>query len=92
MIVLAYSFEGQYHLAEEYDYVEFTSDSLFVYDFEENMECYVYITFSYLASDSQLVIINTEFEEQIMFDYEFSENNIMLMTAEDYVLLDYTYF
>ena len=86
------SLEGQYHLAEEFDYVEFTSDSLFVYDFEENMECYVYIASSYLASDSQLVITNTEFEEHIMFDYEFSENNIILMTAEDNVLLDYTSF
>ena len=86
------SLEGQYHLAEEYDYVEFTSDSLFVYDFEEDMECYEYIAFSYLASDSQLVLTNTELEEQIMFDYEFSENNIMLMTAEENVLLDYTSF
>ena len=86
------SLEGQYHLAEEYDYVEFTTDSLFVYDFEEDMECYEYIAFSYLASDSQLVLTNTEIEEQIMFDYEFSENNIMLMTAEDNIFLDYTYF
>ena len=86
------SLEGQYHLAEEYDYVEFTSDSLFVYDFEEDMVCYDYITFSYLASDSQLVFINTELEEQIMFDYEFSENNITLMTAEENVLLNYTFF
>ena len=86
------SLEGQYHLAEEFDYVEITSDSLFVYDFEENMECYVYIASSYLASDSQLVITNTESEEQIMFDYEFFENNIILMTAEDSLLLDYTSF
>ena len=82
------SFEGQYYLADEYDYVEFTSDSMFVYDFEDDMECFEYITFSYLASDSQLVLINTEFELQIMYDYEFSENNLMLMNAEDYVLLD----
>ena len=86
------SLEGQYHLAEEYDYVEFTSDSLFVYDFEEDMECYEYVAFSYLASDSQLVLTNAELEEHIMVDYVFSENNIMLMTAEDNVLLDYTSF
>ena len=52
------SFEGQYYLADEFDYVEFTSDSMFVYDFEDDMECFEYITFSYLASDSQLVLIN----------------------------------
>ena len=72
------SLEGQYHLAEEYDYVEFTTDSLFVYDFEEDMECYDYITFGYLASDSQLVLTNAELELQIIFDYEFSENNIFM--------------
>ena len=58
-------------MAEEYDYVEFTSDSLFVYDFEEDMECYEYVAFSYLASDSQLVLTNAELEEHIMVDYEF---------------------
>ena len=82
------SFEGQYYLADEYDYVEFTSDSMFVYDFEDDMECFEYIAFSYLASDSQLVLINSEFELQIMYNYEFSENNIMLMNTEDYVLLE----
>ena len=86
------SLEGQYHLAEEFDYVEFTSDSLFVYDFEEDMECYDYITFGYLASDSQLVLTNAELELQIIFDYEFSENNIILMTNEDTVISDYTSF
>ena len=86
------SLEGQYYLAEEFDYVEFTSDSLFVYDFEEDMQCYEYIASSYLASDSQIVITITELEEQIMFNYEFFENNIILMTAEDSLLLDYTSF
>ena len=86
------SLEGQYYLAEEFDYVEFTSDSLFVYDFEEDMECYVYIASSYLASDSQLVITITELEEQMIFNYEFFENNIILMTAQDSLLLDYTSF
>lgn len=86
------SLEGQYYLAEEFDYVKFTSDSLFVYDFEEDMECYEYIASSYLATDSQLVITIAELEEQAMFNYEFFENNIILMTAEDSLLLDYTFF
>tara|TARA_B100000963_G_scaffold251577_1_gene220423 strand:- start:1551 stop:2882 length:1332 start_codon:yes stop_codon:yes gene_type:complete len=83
---------GQYYLAEEFDYVEFTSDSLFVYDFDEDMECYEYITFNYLASDSQLVLTNSELEEQMMIDYEFSENNIILLSQGDSIFLDYTSF
>ncbi len=86
------SFEGQYYLAEEFDYVEFTSDSLFVYDFEEDMKCYEYIASSYLASDSQLVITISELQEQMMFNYEFFENNIILMNVEDSLLLDFTSF
>ena len=86
------SLEGQYYLSEEFDYVEFTLDSLFVYDFEEDMECYEYITFSYLASDSQLILSNAELEEQMMIDYEFSENNIILLSPVDSIFLDYTSF
>ena len=86
------SLEGQYYLPEEFDYVEFTSDSLFVYDFEEDMECYEYITFNYLASDSQLILSNAELEQQMMIDYEFSENNIILLSPVDSIFLDYTPF
>ena len=78
---------GQYYLAEEFDYVEFTSDSLFVYDFDEDMECYEYITFNYLASDSQLVLTNSELEEQMMIDYEFSENDIILSVSYTHLTL-----
>ena len=86
------SLEGQYYWAEEYDYVEFTSDSLFVYDFEEDIECYQYIAFSYLASDSQLVLNNADEEQMMMIYYEFSENNIILLNFEDSAFLDYTSF
>jgi len=72
------SLEGQYYLEQEFDYVEFTSDSIYIYDFEEDMECYEFINFEYLASDSVIVFLNEDLEEQILMNYQLNDENITL--------------
>jgi hypothetical protein len=81
------SLEGQYFIVDEYDFIEFTSDSLFVYDFEEEMECYEFIEFVYLASDSVLVFSNDEEEESIMVNYSINGDNINLFFQGDSIEL-----
>jgi hypothetical protein len=86
------SLEGQYYLEEEYDYLEFTSDSIFIYDFEDNMECYEFISLGYIASDSVLVISDEEEEELMMINYYLNGDNINLSMDGDYMELVYTLF
>lgn len=86
------SLQGQYYFDEEFDYLEFTSDSIFIYDFEEDMECYEFIEFEYLASDSVLVFSNEEEEEQIMINYQLSGDNIILNFDDEFVEILNTQF
>ena len=86
------SLEGQYYLADEFDYVQVDADSFTIYDFEEDMECYEFISFEYLASDSVLFLSNEDEEEQLIFDYFQDDNNLFFMFDGDSLGLQTTSF
>ena len=84
--------EGQYFLSDEYDYVEFTTDSMFIFDFEEDMECFEQISFQYIANDSIIAVSNLEEEELMLLNYEFDSDNLSLFAFNDTIILAITTF
>ena len=82
--------EGQYFLSDEYDYVEFTTDSMFIFDFEEDMECFEQISFQYIANDSIIAVSNLEEEELMLLNYEFDSDNLSLFAFNDTIILAIT--
>ena len=88
----AYDLEGQYFFQSEFDYIQFTQDSMFIYDFEEDMQCYELISFEYFANDSILFLSNAIDENQIILGYNIMQNTLVLNINGDMVELDSTEF
>ena len=80
------SLEGQYFSEEEYDYVQFSEDSLFIYDFEDE-ECYEFISFQYIANDSIIFLSNEEEEDQLLIEYSFEGSTLNLFNMDNSIEL-----
>lgn len=76
------SLDGQYFIESEFDYVEFTSDSMMIFDFEDDMECYYVIHYAYSANDSVVVFFNDEFEEIQMLPYQYDSTLIFTVDGD----------
>lgn len=81
------SLDGQYFIESEFDYVEFTSDSMMIFDFEDDMECFYYIGFNYSANDSVVALFNDEFEEIQMLSYQYDSTLIFTVDGDDMELV-----
>ena len=86
------NFEGQYFLEQESDYVEFTSDSVTIYDFEEEMDCYFLMEFAYSANDSIVFFSNQDLDETAFFPYDLQDSTIVFFSGVDSILLEPTPF
>lgn len=72
------TFDGQYFTESETDYVEFTQDSITVFDFEDDSSCYFFYEYEYTANDSLLILSNQANEEMIVFPYELQGATIII--------------
>ncbi|MGC6469747.1 MAG: hypothetical protein ACON4E_00570 [Flavobacteriales bacterium] len=84
--------QGQYYLSSEDDYVEITEDSILVYDFEQDMECYESMQFAYSANDSIIFLSNQQEEEMLIFDYQNDDNLIFYLPDSSTFVFDTTTF
>jgi hypothetical protein len=72
---------GQWYSSGEEEYLEFDGDSIYIYSFEDDLECYDYFSLAYQANDS---LIFVQAEEGIMSLFYFlSETQFSLMFEED---------
>ena len=70
--------DGQFLIETETDYVEFTQDSVTVFDFEDDSSCYFFFEYEYTANDSLLILNNQYYEEMIVFPYELQGATIIV--------------
>lgn len=71
---------GQWYSNEEEEYLEFDGDSIRLYSYDEDLDCYDFFSLVYQANDSLIFVQN---EEMMSFPYSISETQLFLMVDED---------
>jgi hypothetical protein len=71
---------GQWYSSGEEEYLEFDADSIYIYSFEDELECYDYFSLAYQANDS-LIFVQGEDEMMSLF-YFLSETQFSLIFEE----------
>lgn len=68
---------GQWYSSEEEEYLEFDGDSIHIYTFDQDLECYDFFSLAYQANDSLIFV--QEQEEMMSLSYSISETQFSLL-------------
>jgi hypothetical protein len=77
---------GQWYSSQENEYIEFLSDSINIYSYIDELECYEFYSISYVANDSTLFI--SDQGDVSALAYTQTELQLSLFVEDELVVLD----
>ena len=78
---------GQWYSNEDEEYIEFNADTIYIYSFEDDLECYDFESAAYQANDS-ILFVYEEGELSISVSYSLSDTQFVLSFDEDSLVFD----
>ena len=77
---------GQWYILEYDEYIEFSADSILIYSFDVDYDCYEFYSLSYVANDSTIFIF--EDGDDVAYAYTQNDSQLTISVSEDSVVLD----